>query len=51
MEIKEKDKNQDNTFDGLPKDSYQEKMLCIFCKRTKNNGIRCLGICVAESEY
>jgi len=28
-----------------------EKVLCDHCKRTANNGIRCLGMCVADSEY
>ncbi len=28
-----------------------EKVLCNYCGRTKSNGIRCLGICVADSEY
>ena len=28
-----------------------EKVLCNHCGRTKVNGIRCLGICVAENEY
>ena len=29
----------------------QEKILCNHCKRTSSNGIRCLGICVADNEY
>ena len=28
-----------------------EKILCNHCGRTKNNGIRCLGICVADNDY
>tara|TARA_B100000579_G_scaffold256161_1_gene210842 strand:+ start:1635 stop:1802 length:168 start_codon:yes stop_codon:yes gene_type:complete len=28
-----------------------EKVLCSHCGRTKNNGIRCLGICVADNDY
>ena len=28
-----------------------EKILCNHCKRTASNGIRCLGICVADNEY
>ncbi len=28
-----------------------EKVLCNHCGRTSSNGIRCLGICVADSEY
>ena len=29
----------------------KEKILCNHCKRTAKNGIRCLGICVADNEY
>ena len=29
----------------------KEKILCKHCKRTASNGIRCLGICVADSDY
>ncbi|BAW95354.1 hypothetical protein NIES970_02570 [[Synechococcus] sp. NIES-970] len=28
-----------------------EKILCPYCKRTATNGIRCKGICVADSDY
>ncbi|KGG14645.1 MULTISPECIES: hypothetical protein [unclassified Prochlorococcus] len=28
-----------------------EKILCHHCKRTKNNGISCMGICVSDNEY
>ena len=28
-----------------------EKVLCNHCGRTISNGIRCLGICVADNEY
>ena len=28
-----------------------EKILCNHCKRTASNGIRCMGICVADNEY
>ena len=27
------------------------KVLCNHCGRTAENGIRCLGICVADNEY
>ena len=26
-------------------------ILCNHCKRTKNNNISCLGMCVADNEY
>ncbi len=29
----------------------KEKILCKHCKRTAKNGIRCMGICVADNEY
>ncbi len=28
-----------------------EKVLCNHCGRTATNGIRCLGICVADNDY
>ena len=28
-----------------------EKVLCEHCGRTGNNGIRCLGMCVADNDY
>ncbi len=31
--------------------SAQEIILCKHCKRTSNNGIRCLGMCVADNDY
>ncbi len=27
------------------------KVLCNHCGRTSSNGIRCLGICVADNDY
>ena len=29
----------------------KDKILCNHCKRTASNGIRCLGICVADNDY
>ena len=28
-----------------------EAILCNHCKRTVSNGIRCMGICVADNDY
>ena len=28
-----------------------EKILCNHCLRTSSNGIRCMGICVADNDY
>ena len=33
------------------KDCDGGKILCNHCKRTLDNGIRCLGICVADNDY
>ena len=52
--------NQDSFYHAQQKiasDKYlydennHEEVLCTHCKRTQNNGIRCLGICVADSDY
>tara|TARA_B100000212_G_C27238898_1_gene474963 strand:- start:515 stop:682 length:168 start_codon:yes stop_codon:yes gene_type:complete len=29
----------------------EEKILCKHCMRTSSNGIRCMGICVADNDY
>ena len=31
--------------------SKSDPILCEHCKRTASNGIRCLGMCVADNEY
>jgi len=31
--------------------SKNEPILCPHCKRTATNGIKCKGICVADSDY
>jgi hypothetical protein len=46
----EKYSNEENQKDNEGKDQ-QEKVLCNHCGRTFNNGIRCLGICVADNDY
>ena len=42
-----KDKTKKETRVSLDK----ERILCKHCKRTTSNGIRCLGICVADNDY
>ena len=42
-----KDDSQINTNYSLNK----ELILCNHCKRTASNGIRCLGMCVADNDY
>ena len=29
----------------------EDPVLCHHCKRTATNGVRCLGMCVADNEY
>ena len=31
--------------------SKKDSILCNHCKRTASNGVRCLGICVADNDY
>jgi len=31
--------------------SKEDPVLCNHCKRTASNGVRCLGMCVADNEY
>ena len=42
-------KHQNNSKINLP--SEKEPILCNHCKRTASNGIRCLGMCVADNDY
>ena len=41
--------NQNNSKINLTKD--QDPILCNHCKRTASNGVRCLGMCVADNDY
>lgn len=41
---------------GHPEDRQDDRsanatILCRHCRRTADNGIRCLGMCVADSDY
>tara|TARA_B100000886_G_scaffold276720_1_gene200672 strand:+ start:77 stop:256 length:180 start_codon:yes stop_codon:yes gene_type:complete len=31
--------------------SGEDPILCNHCKRTASNGVRCLGMCVADNDY
>ncbi len=31
--------------------SNKDVVLCNHCKRTASNGIRCIGMCVADNDY
>jgi len=36
---------------SLIKEVEESPILCDHCLRTASNGIRCMGICVADNEY
>ena len=51
-EIKLENKSDKDKLKNRSKVSLdKEKVLCNHCKRTVSNGIRCMGICVADNEY
>ena len=41
--------DQNNSKTNFPSD--KDPILCNHCKRTASNGIRCLGMCVADNDY
>ena len=41
--------DQNNSKTNLP--SEKDPVLCNHCKRTASNGVRCLGMCVADNDY
>lgn len=43
-------KKQDNNLSSQSQ-TIDEEILCPHCKRTATNGIKCKGICVADSDY
>ena len=42
-------KDQNNSKINLNSD--EDPILCNHCKRTASNGVRCLGMCVADNDY
>ena len=42
-------KDQNNSEIKLTSD--KDRILCNHCKRTASNGVRCLGMCVADNDY
>ncbi len=42
-------KDRNNSEINFP--SKKETILCNHCKRTASNGVRCLGMCVADNDY
>ncbi|MBD2666050.1 hypothetical protein B6N60_04983 [Richelia sinica FACHB-800] len=47
----EKDNLQPTITREINKETENEKILCLHCQRTATNGIKCKGICVADSDY
>ena len=45
--IRSKDKNNSK----INFNSEEDPILCNHCKRTSSNGVRCLGMCVADNDY
>ena len=41
--------DQNKSTINLP--SEKDSILCNHCKRSASNGIRCLGMCVADNDY
>ena len=41
--------HQNNSKINLP--LKKDTILCNHCKRTASNGVRCLGMCVADNDY
>ena len=41
--------DQNNSKTNLHSD--KDPILCNHCKRTASNGVRCLGMCVADNDY
>ena len=51
--IKPKDPiiEKDISFSSCSLIKEEDTILCDHCLRTASNGIRCMGICVADNEY
>ena len=47
----EKCQPQTNVNKEIDREIEKEKILCPHCRRTATNGIKCKGICVADSDY
>ena len=42
---------QDKNNSAINLTSKKDPILCNHCKRTASNGVRCLGMCVADNDY
>ncbi len=51
--LNNEDKYSSNSIEKSSNENNDQfsKILCIHCKRTKTNGIRCLGICISDNDY
>jgi hypothetical protein len=47
----EPDKSPASSDANIDRSSVPEKIICPHCLRTATNGIKCKGICVADSDY
>ncbi|MGY6529084.1 MAG: hypothetical protein ACXITR_04080 [Cyanobacterium sp.] len=45
------DNQKNRELEDVQEDKQKEEILCPHCKRTATNGIKCKGICVADSDY
>ena len=43
--------NIDLNDDSISLINKDDPILCNYCLRTSSNGIRCMGICVADNDY
>jgi len=42
---------EDHNNSSINLTSEKDPILCNHCKRTASNGVRCLGMCVADNDY
>ena len=42
---------KDQNYSKINLGSEKDPILCNHCKRTASNGVRCLGMCVADNDY
>ena len=42
---------KDNNNSKINLAAEKDPILCNHCKRTASNGVRCLGMCVADNDY
>ena len=42
---------KDQNYSKINLTSEKDPILCSHCRRTASNGVRCLGMCVADNDY